>query len=249
MRRLGAAIDRPIVSALTQNDHDPLAYRRMLELSAEAQDEGSLVIPQVAPRPINLLLGLQTFHPFSYCPSWSEVGLLPIAERVRDGRPGVPGAAPGRGRGDGPGYGPVPRPGSGWSRWGGSRLRAVAGPDDRRAGSARASARGSCTHDDLLGDDDGDALIMRPPLNYSDFNLDAVHEMLASPVTRWGLGDGGAHCGTTGDAPAATFPLTHWPASRRRAVSEQAVRTSRRTQRRSTGWAIAVCSQRAGSGT
>ena len=226
MRRLGAAIDRPIVFALTQNDHDPLAYRRMLELSAEAQDEGSLVIPQVASRPINLLLGLQTFHPFSYCPSWSEVGLLSIAERVRA-------------MGD-----PAFR----------ERLLAEVGemdpamaqfldpervvtmgavPDyepslDQTIG-ARARARGispwELYYDDLLGDD-GDALIMRPLLNYSDFNLDAVHEMLSSPVTRWGLGDGGAHCGTTCDASAATFLLTHWARDRADGLSvEQAVRT------------------------
>ena len=67
---------------------------------------------------------------------------------------------------------------------------------------------------DALLADDGHALIMRPLLNYSDFNLDAVREMLTHPTTRWGLGDGGAHCGTTCDASTPTFMLTHWTRDR-----------------------------------
>ena len=226
MRKLGAAIGRPIVFALTQNDHDPLSYRRMLELSAEAQAEGSLVIPQVAARPINLLLGLQTFHPFSYCPSWAKVGMLPLEERVAamhdpafrealltevgdmdeamtqfldPDRVVTMGAVPD--------FEPSPSETIG----------------------ARAAAQGvspwAVYYDDLMGDD-GNALIMRPLLNYTDFNLDAVHEMLTSPATRWGLGDGGAHCGTTCDASTPTYLLTHWARDRAEGLSvEQAVRT------------------------
>ena len=76
MRRLSAAIGRPVTFALTQNDHDPDAWFRMLELCAEARAEGASVRPQVAGRPVTLLLGLQTFHPFAYCPSWAEVGIV-----------------------------------------------------------------------------------------------------------------------------------------------------------------------------
>ena len=82
MRRLSAAIDRPVTFALTQNDHDPDSWRRMLELAGDARAEGARVRPQVAGRPVTLLLGLETFHPFAYCPSWAELGLLPLAERV-----------------------------------------------------------------------------------------------------------------------------------------------------------------------
>ncbi len=63
---------------------------------------------------------------------------------------------------------------------------------------------------DLLMEDDGHALVLRPLLNYTDFNLDAVREMLLHPTSAWGLGDGGAHCGTTCDASTPTFMLTHW---------------------------------------
>ena len=63
-------------------------------------------------------------------------------------------------------------------------------------------------------EDDGHTLVMRPLLNYTDFNLDAVREMLLHPTSAWGLGDGGAHCGTTCDASTPTFMLTHWARDR-----------------------------------
>src|SRR5262245_35007295 len=87
MRKLSAAIKRPVTFALTQNDHDPDAWSRMLELCAAARAEGASVRPQVAGRPVTLLLGLQTFHPFAYCPSWAPMhGLTPSekATRMRD---------------------------------------------------------------------------------------------------------------------------------------------------------------------
>ena len=38
--------------------------------------------------------------------------------------------------------------------------------------------------------------------------------MLEHPTSAWGLGDGGAHCGTTCDASTPTFMLTHWARDR-----------------------------------
>ena len=214
MRKLGAAIGRPVVFALTQNDHDPESFRRMLELCSQAQAEGSLVIPQVAARPVNLLLGLQTFHPFAYCPSWAPLGFLPLDEKVAalkdpelrrrllEEADVIDPAMmqfldPERvvAMGEKPDYEPA--------------------LDDTVA--ARARARGVTPMEeyfDALLADDGRALVMRPLLNYTDFNLDAVREMLTHPATRWGLGDGGAHCGTTCDASTPTFMLTHWTRDR-----------------------------------
>ena len=88
--------------------------------------EGARVRPQVAGRPVTLLLGLETFHPFAYTRSWAEIGLLPLA--------GQGGEAPGRPRAAGP-VGPrgvdarprdaaVPRPGEGLPARRPARLRA-----------------------------------------------------------------------------------------------------------------------------
>src|SRR5262249_30228858 len=82
MRKLSAAIDRPVSFALTQNDHDPEAWRRLLDLAGEAVAAGARIRPQVAGRPVTLLLGLQTFHPFAYCPSWGPLAVLPLPERL-----------------------------------------------------------------------------------------------------------------------------------------------------------------------
>ncbi len=82
MRRLSAAIGRPVTFALNQNNSDPDAYRRLLDLAAEAAAQGVNVRPQVHGRTVSLLLGLQTFHPFNFAPSWSQIALLGWEEQV-----------------------------------------------------------------------------------------------------------------------------------------------------------------------
>jgi N-acyl-D-aspartate/D-glutamate deacylase len=216
MRDLAATIHRPVTFALTQNDHDPESWSRMLELCAQAAADGAPVTPQVAGRPVTLLLGLQTFHPFAYCPSFAPIGGASLAEKVAALRnpelrerllaevdagiePMKQFLDPERAFpfGDAPDYEPA-------------RERSI-------AGLARAQARSPWeVFYDVLLDDDGRKFVMRPLLNYTGFNLDPVREMLASPDTAWGLGDGGAHCGTTCDASTPTFMLTHWTRDRSR---------------------------------
>jgi N-acyl-D-aspartate/D-glutamate deacylase len=90
-------------------------------------------------------------------------------------------------------------------------------PDPSTSIGARAAREGRDVYDlyyDLLLEDGGEALIMRPLLNFTDRNLDAVREMLLHPTSAWGLGDGGAHCGTTCDASTPTWMLTHWARDR-----------------------------------
>jgi N-acyl-D-aspartate/D-glutamate deacylase len=214
MRELSATIGRPVTFALTQNDHDPESWSRMLELCAQAAADGAPVTPQVAGRPVTLLLGLQTFHPFAYCPSFAPIGGAPLAEKVAAMRdpelrrrllsevdaaiePMRQFLDPERAFpfGDAPDYEPA-------------RDRSV-------AGLARAHGRPAMeVFYDVLLESDGNQFVMRPLLNYTAFSLDAVREMLASPNTAWGLGDGGAHCGTTCDASTPTFMLTHWTRDR-----------------------------------
>ena len=216
MRKLSAAIRRPVSFALTQNDHDPESYALMLELCAQAAEEGAQVRPQVAGRPVSLLLGLQTFHPFAYCPSFAPLGGASVADKVAALRdeslrakllaevdaaiePMRQFLDPERAfpMGAVPNYEP-------------SRDQSVA---------ALARVQGvdpmELYYDTLLGDD-GFALVLRPLLNYTNFSLDAVREMLLHPTSAWGLGDGGAHCGTTCDASTPTFMLAHWARDRSR---------------------------------
>jgi len=214
MRALAARTGRPVIFAMTQNDQDPGSWKRMLDLCAEAAADGANVHPQVAGRPVNLLLGLETFHPFSYCPSWGGLGFQPLEDRVAamldpDFRATILAEAddidpvflqfvdPERvfPMGSTPNYEPL-------------KSQSIA---------AQAREQGISPMEryyDALLEDDGRQLIMRPILNYSDFSLDAVREMLTHPTTVWGLGDGGAHCGTTCDASTPTFMLSHWTRDR-----------------------------------
>jgi N-acyl-D-aspartate/D-glutamate deacylase len=217
MRKLAAAIGRPVTFVLTQNDADPGAWRRLLDLSARAAAEGAPVRPQVHGRTVSLLLGHQTFHAFNFAPSWAEVALLAPAEQLaRLADPNL------RGRlvaemevstdpivrgfmrperifplGDPPDYEPAPD----------ASIAAQAGREGRSGWEV--------LYDTLFGDD-GRELLNAPILNYTDRNLDAAREMLAHPTSAFGLGDGGAHAGQTCDASTTTFMLTHWARDRAR---------------------------------
>jgi N-acyl-D-aspartate/D-glutamate deacylase len=217
MRRLSAAIGRPVTFALNQNNNDPDAWRRMLDLATAAAAEGARVRPQVHGRTVSLLLGLQTFHPFNFCPTWATVGLLPWREqeaRLRndadlrarlvqeakalDDDPIVSGFMhPSRiyVLGDPPNYEPPPS----------SSVRAIAATEGR--------SHWECLYDLLLVDG-GRELLNAPVLNYTHGNLDAAREMLMHPTSAFGLGDGGAHAGQTCDASTTTYLLSYWARDR-----------------------------------
>jgi N-acyl-D-aspartate/D-glutamate deacylase len=218
MRRIGAEIERPITFALLQHDLAPDAWAEMLELSDRALAAGAAIRPQVAGRPLGLLLGLQTMHPLQAKLSFRDVAGLPFDEMVdRLRRPGVRRrildevAATGDDRlsfigmgldrifpiGDPPDYEPS--------------------PDESVA--ARAEQAGTDPWElfyDLLLEDDGRELLLRPLLGYSHLNQDAIREMLLHPSSALGLGDGGAHVGAICDASTTTYMLTHWARDRSR---------------------------------
>jgi N-acyl-D-aspartate/D-glutamate deacylase len=218
MRRLAAATRRPVTFALNQNNNDPDAWRKLLSFSADAAAEGAPITPQVHGRTVSLLLGLQTFHPFNFCPTWATIGLLPWAEqaaRLRDDAdlrarlvseavalendPIVSGFMhPARifVLGDPPDYEPPPS----------------------RSVAAIAASEGRSQWDvlyDLLLADGGQELLNAPVLNNPEGNLDAAREMLLHPTSAFGLGDGGAHAGQTCDASTTTYMLSYWARDRK----------------------------------
>jgi N-acyl-D-aspartate/D-glutamate deacylase len=187
----------------------------MLELCAEARAEGASVRPQVAGRPVTLLLGLQTFQPFAYCPSWGLTlhRLTPAEKAARMRDPDLrarllsevdAAIAPMRQFLDPERAFPM----SAYPNYEPGRETSI-------AARARAEQRAPMeVFYDVLIEDDGMSLVLRPLLNYTDFSLDAVRTMLEHPTSAWGLGDGGAHCGSTCDASTPTFMLTHWTRDR-----------------------------------
>jgi N-acyl-D-aspartate/D-glutamate deacylase len=69
---------------------------------------------------------------------------------------------------------------------------------------------------DAMLADGGRALLYLPILGYSHGDFDALREMLLTPGTVLGLGDGGAHCGLLCDASLPSYMLSHWTRDRSR---------------------------------
>ena len=220
MRRLSAAIDRPVAFALLQVDADPGLWRKQLESSLEACAEGAALYPQVAGRPTGLLTGHHaSICLFSEIPAYRELrrrrlGAAELADALADPevrrsivswRPPTSAVAESMERayartfvlGDPPDYEPGPE-------------RSLAG-----LAAARGVTPLEVAYDEMLADG-GQGLLYLPILNYATGDLDHVHEMLLHPQGLLGLSDGGAHCGTICDGSMPTFMLTHWTRDRTR---------------------------------
>jgi N-acyl-D-aspartate/D-glutamate deacylase len=209
---------RPLSVSLAQNNHRPDAWRSILGRIEQAAAAGLPIRAQVAPRPVGLLLGLQSsFHPFSGHPTYRTIAHRPVTEQVcalrdPDFRRRLLDETPARERrlidysrmfplGEVPDYEP-------------SRERSL---------EVMAAERGMEPTElalDLLLKDDGRSFLFAPFSNYADCNLDACREMMAHDDTVFGLGDGGAHVGIISDASFPTYALAHWGRDRGRGLFE-----------------------------
>jgi len=217
MRRLAKETERPVTFALLQHDIQPDQWKRMLDLAGEAYHEGVPIRPQVAGRPLGLLLGLQTFHPFRDRPSYRPLEKLPIDEKVaRFADPAVRAAILSES--------PVADERMAFIGLGLDRIFPMGDPPEYEPApdasiAARAEREGRDAEDllyDLLLEHEGRALLLRPLLGYSNFTQDPIREMVLHPATALGLGDGGAHVGAICDASIETYMLTHWVRDRTR---------------------------------
>ncbi len=222
MGRLSKEIQRPVSFALVQHDVAPRDWKRLLDLVDTANADGADLRPQVSARPNTLLIGHQSFHPFSFRPTYMEMRDLPLEEKVEQLRkPEVRAKILGEESfyaipemkvvtamieegidkifrlGDPPDYEPPPE----------QSLKAIAEREGRDPFDLLY---------DWLLELDGKQLLMLTLLNYSDYDLESVREMLEHPRTAFGLGDGGAHCGAICDASMTTSLLSHWVKNRTR---------------------------------
>ncbi len=213
LRRLVERSGRPLSLSLAQAGSSSDGWRGLLGLIEQASKDGLAIRGQVAPRPIGLLLGLQgTINPFIAHETFAQIRDKPLAQKVRIMRDPsfrarmlaeteAKQAHPLARRvmafdrifplGDPPNYEPPKE----------TSLAAMAARGNREAQDIAY---------DMLLEDEGRAFLFLPFANYTDFNLDACHDMIAHPNTVQGLGDGGAHVGIISDASFATYLLTHW---------------------------------------
>jgi N-acyl-D-amino-acid deacylase len=229
MTRVAARTGVPVSFGLAQHDMAPRDWARLLRLTERARRDGAPLRPQVASRPLGLLIGLQTIHPLAGRNAYREIAHLPLEERVErmrdpetrarilgdsDGTPDDRMAFIGMGldrmfqMGDPPQYEPA--------------------PEDSVIGRAERLGRDPWELlYDLLLEKDGRELLIRPLLGYSEFTQDPIREMLMNRASVLGLGDGGAHVGVICDASNTTYMLTHWARDRSRGEGipvEEAVR-------------------------
>jgi N-acyl-D-amino-acid deacylase len=209
----------PITFAMAQVDGNPQGYRKVLERVRELNARGARLVPQIPGRPTGILMGFESsLHPFITHPTYRELSVLPIDERVaRLKDPAVRAkilseepASTNRMTlyfltnwfkffqlGDPPNYEPA-------------REDSI-GARAERAGVSPAEFMYS-----VMLERNGHELLYMPFANYSEYNFDALREMLLDPTTALGLSDGGAHCGAICDASMPTYMLTHWARDRRR---------------------------------
>jgi len=211
-RRSGAAV----TYALVQNGENPERWRRQLRLTETARHAGAMVTAQIACRATGMVLGLQSsLHPLLGRPSYWRFARLPLADRLAAlRRPEVRAQILSEANiqlGDSTrqlvldGYDRM------FPLMTGAALNYE--PDRSQSIAAMAASCGRRPDEvlyDLLLEGDGAGFVYLPLLNYTNFNLNHVFEMMQHPATVPGLSDGGAHCGFLCDAGFPTFLLTHW---------------------------------------
>ena len=213
---------RPLSFTVQQAFHSPDRWRHLFDRIATMRADGLDVKPQVASRPIGVLLGLEaTANPFLFTDAFSEIAAEPLAARVAALRD------PERKRRilaehtamiatlpDGLFRSIV----AGWDV-----MFALDDPVDYEldaknsigAGARVSGADPASVVYDALLECDGTKLIYLPLFNFAHGNFDDLYEMITSEFSLFGLSDAGAHCGAICDGSMPTSALVVWARDRR----------------------------------
>ena len=223
---------RPSSISLMQRDFAPEDWIKTIKRSEKMNAEGFDVNFQVAPRGIGVFQGLDlTFHPLMAYPSYLAIRDLPLAERVsimKDPayKTKMLAETPVKLSGEGSTVPPMTDVLIGqYEAF--SEKNFVLGQDGKPAYEQyrETSVAGLARRDgmtafekvyDLLLEEDGKAMIYYPIYNYTDWNYDAVFEMMNHPKSLPGLSDGGAHVGFICDASFPTYLLSYWTRDRKK---------------------------------
>ena len=221
MQRLSSEIGRPVSFAMLQFDSAPNQWRELVEICQKSHSEGADVLAQFAPRPFGILTGHQTeANQFLGRPAYLEIKDLPLPERVKRMKdPAVRARILGSERDTSLGFGSMldnPQMLK--------KIFPLGDPPDYEPGPEQSiwaiAQREGKPADEVLYDymlrDEGKELLLLTFFNYSDGNLDLMHELFNHDRAVVSLGDGGAHCGVICDASLQTFMLTHWARDRKR---------------------------------
>jgi N-acyl-D-aspartate/D-glutamate deacylase len=220
IRRVAERSGCPVAFSLVQANGVPDNWRKVLDLTRQANDDGLPISVQVMPRAIGMLLSHSlTLNPFVTTETYKKLAHLPFAERLAELRkPEI------RAQIIGEATDPNPKNLLATFARDFDRIYPLNDPPNYEPLSeasiaAEARRRGIQPAElayDLLLEKDGRSMLFVATVNYVDKSLDATREMLVHRDTVPGLGDGGAHLGVMCDATYSTFMLTHWARDRSR---------------------------------
>jgi N-acyl-D-aspartate/D-glutamate deacylase len=213
VRRIAAATGLPLSFGLSQKNSDPDGWKDVLRLIDEAQAAGVRISAQVTPRPVGAIINVgSSLNPFLQSPTYRDIlAAGPLedafpklrqseveAKVLDEAGPLVTETLVGR-------------------MGGFDRLFVQHGivnyePDPAQS-VGRLAAASSRLPLELLYDllhAEGGGYVYFPVMNYTDYHLEPVREMLQHSHTVMGLGDGGAHVGIIADASFPTDLITRW---------------------------------------
>lgn len=202
-----------------QNPGNPAKWREIMRLTGRENDKGGDLMPQISPRPIGVIMGWQTsFNIFMGRPTYDQMAGLPFAERMERLRdPAVRAAILSEKAGKTPFEG-IPLFTELMFRLEGQDGALNYEPAFEQSVKALAEGRGVSTDIviyDMMMERGGNGFVYVVVMNYADYNLEFVRELMGRPEVLLGGSDAGAHCGAICDAAIPTFMLSHWTRDRK----------------------------------
>jgi N-acyl-D-aspartate/D-glutamate deacylase len=217
--RVARATGCRVTYSLKQSNGHKDGWKRLLEITDEANREGLDVRPMVFGRPTGDILGWEcSLHPFVHSPAYRPLAELPLARRVAELKKAevrrailsqTQRAEAERGRGGGDSY---------------RRLFPIGEVPDYEPpledSVASLAERAGVDPTEIIYDammrDEGRGALLRAYGNYADGNLDPSLAMMRFSRSVLGLADAGAHCTIICDASAPTTMLSYWARDRTR---------------------------------
>lgn len=204
---------------LHQNPGNPDQWRSTIGFTNAARSRGARIFPQITMRPIGIIMGWQSsFHMFMGRPSYDSIAHLPPIDLVaRLADPAVRAAILGEKSGKTPFEGvPINFPmmfrleqKDGFLNYEPSRADSIEAIAQQEGKDPEAIIY------DMMMEKDGNGYVYVVLVNYGDYNLDFLYDLVNDPNTVCGGSDAGAHCGAICDAAMPTFMLSYWTRDRR----------------------------------
>jgi N-acyl-D-aspartate/D-glutamate deacylase len=202
-----------------RNPGNPEKWRHIMDLTDEQNRLGADLMPQISPRPIGIIMGWQSsFNIFMGRPTYDRIAKLPFTDQVRElRRPEIQEAIISEKSGKTPFEG-IPLLTELMFRLnaGGGFLNYEPSYDDSvKAAAERQGVSTDAIIYDMMMENDGQGYVYVVIMNYADYNLEFVRELMEHDKVLMGGSDAGAHCGAICDAAIPTFMLSYWTRDRK----------------------------------